>query len=149
MIPMKNPSVTVTHRFDAAPQRVFDAWLDPRIAAKWLFATSGGEMVRAEIDPRVGGRYSFVDRRDGQDVEHTGEYLVIERPALLVFTFAVPLYSPEYDHVTVEIRPLDGGCELTLTNEMSPEIFSEWGEKTQEGWNTLLDGLAAALGEGE
>ncbi len=141
------PFVTVTRRFDASPERVFDAWLDPQTAARWLFATAGGEMVRAETDPRVGGRFSFVDRRDGQDVEHVGEYLVIERPTRLVFTFAVPLYSPEYDRVEISIRRLDKGCELTLTNEMSPEIFAEWGEKTREGWGTILDGLAYTLGE--
>lgn len=147
MTPTKNPSVTVTRGFDASPERVFDAWFDPKTAARWLFATAEGEMVRAEIDPRVGGRFSFVDRRDGQDVEHVGEYLVIERPTRLVFTFAVPLYSPEYDCVEIGIRRLDKGCELTLTNEMSPEIFAEWGDKTREGWSTILGGLASTLGE--
>jgi hypothetical protein len=29
-------------------------------------------MVWVEIDPRVGGRYTFVDRRDGEDAAHTG-----------------------------------------------------------------------------
>jgi uncharacterized protein YndB with AHSA1/START domain len=37
-----------------------DAWLDPEKATKFLFARPGGEMVRVEIDPRVGGRYSIV-----------------------------------------------------------------------------------------
>jgi uncharacterized protein YndB with AHSA1/START domain len=147
MTPTKNPSVTVTHRFDASPERVFDAWLDPKTARKWLFATPEGDIVRAETDPRVGGRFSFVDRRDGEDIEHVGEYVVIERPTRLVFTFAVPLYSPEYDRVTVEIRRLDKGCELTLINEMSPEILAEWGEKTREGWGRILGGLAVVLDE--
>ena len=57
------------------------------------------------------------------------------------------MYSPEYDRVTVEIARLDNGCELTLTNAMSPEIYAEWGEKTQEGWTMILDALARELGE--
>lgn len=76
-------NVRVTHRFSAPPERVFDAWLDPEKAGRFLYATEEGEMVRVDIDPQVGGRYSIVDRRDGQDVEHTGEYLEIDRPRRL------------------------------------------------------------------
>ncbi|MCV0395067.1 MAG: SRPBCC domain-containing protein [Rhizobiaceae bacterium] len=143
----RNVSIKVVRRFEASAERVFDAWLDPEIARKWLFRTEGGEMVTARIDARVGGSFDFTERRDGQDVAHVGEYLVIERPTRLVFTFGVPLYSPEFDRVTVEIVRQGRGCELTLTNDMTPEIFAEWGEKTQEGWTTLLASLARELGE--
>jgi len=138
-------SLRVSHRFDAAPERVFDAWLNPQMAARWLFMTEDSRMVRADVDPRVGGRFTFVVGRPDGDVEHVGEYLEIERPTRLVFTFAVPAYSPEYDRVAIDITRIDKGCELTLTNEMSPEIFAEWGERTREGWTRMLDGLAAAL----
>jgi uncharacterized protein YndB with AHSA1/START domain len=69
----------VTHRFNATPERVFDALLDVEKARRFMFATPTGQMVRAEIDPRVGGAFCFVDRRDGEDVEHSGEYR--NRPA--------------------------------------------------------------------
>jgi uncharacterized protein YndB with AHSA1/START domain len=95
--------VRVTHHFSAAPERVFDAWLDPQTAGKWLFTTPTGQMVRVEIDARVGGRFVIIDRRNGEDVEHTGEYLEIDRPRRLVFTFGVPKYSPLFNQVTVEI----------------------------------------------
>ena len=132
--------LTITRRFAASAERVFDAWLDPKLAARWLFR-SADEQVDMEIDPRVGGGFRAVARRPDGDITHVGEYLAIERPRLLVFSFAVPQFSPEYDRVTVEIRRLDKGCELTLTNEMSPDIFTEWGEKTREGWTRMLDGL--------
>src|SRR4029450_4243428 len=94
-----NPSVRIVRRFNYPAERVFDAWLDPALAGKWLFATSSGQMVRAEIDPRVGGRFTFTDRREGEDVEHSGEYLEIDRPSRLVFTFGVPKYSADLDRV--------------------------------------------------
>jgi uncharacterized protein YndB with AHSA1/START domain len=133
--------VRVTRRFSAPPERVFDAWLDPEKAGRFLYATEEGEMVRVEIDARVGGRYSIVERRDGQDVEHTGEYLEIDRPHRLVFTLQVPLYSEQADRVTVEIEPADEGCELTLIHETSPQ----WADQAGEGWKMILDTLVKVL----
>src|SRR5580700_5862408 len=122
-------TVRVTRRFSASPERVFDAWLDPAKARKFLFATKTGEMVKAEIDPRVGGRFNFTDRRDGVDVEHVGEYLTIDRPRRLAFTFAVPLYSTVITTVTIDIIPIEGGCELTLTHE---GVLSEWASRAEQ-----------------
>src|SRR3978361_461350 len=96
--------VVVTKHYDATPEQVFDAFLDVETARRFLFAPATGEMIAAEIDPRVGGRFSFTDRRpDMGDVLHTGEYLEIDRPRRLVFTFGVPQFNPGYPRVTVEI----------------------------------------------
>jgi uncharacterized protein YndB with AHSA1/START domain len=141
---MDTKDVRVTHRFSATPERVFDAWLDPEKARQFLFATPTGQMVRAEIHAHVGGKFVMVDRRDGEDVEHTGEYLEIDRPRRLVFTFAVPKYSPNVDRVTIEIIPLETGCELTLTQEMKQE-FAEYKSRTEKGWKTILEGLDATI----
>ena len=142
-------TVTVTHRYAHAAETVFDAWLDPKTAGRFLFATAAGTMVRAEIDPRVGGRFVFTDRRppmegfDGGDVEHVGQYLEIERPRRLVFSFAVPAYSQEVTTVTLDIAPDGAGsCVLTLTHE---GVLEEWARQTEQGWTTILDGLEAAL----
>jgi uncharacterized protein YndB with AHSA1/START domain len=135
--------LTVTHSFAHPPDRVFDAWLDPAIARRFLFATPTGEMVRAEVDARVGGRFVFVDRRpDMGDVEHTGEYRVIDRPRRLVFTFAVPAYNPNFTEVDVEITPTLGGCEVRLTQRETPD---EWVEPSTRGWAMILEALDAAL----
>jgi hypothetical protein len=60
----------------------------------------------------------------------------------LVFTFAVPQYSEEFTKVTIDIAPLDSGCELTLTHE---GVLPEWRESTFDGWTMILNGLAANL----
>lgn len=140
----KAPStvVRITRRFSASPERVFDAWLDPAIAGKFLFATTTGQMVRAETDPRVGGKFAFTDRRDGQNVAHTGEYLDINRPRRLVFSFSVD--SSPSTRVTIEIAPTEFGCELTLTHELDPK-WAEHASRTEAGWIGILDGLATAL----
>jgi uncharacterized protein YndB with AHSA1/START domain len=135
-------TVTVTHHFAASPERVFDAWLDPQSACKWLFATPAGQIVRTEIDARVGGRFVIVDRRNGEDVEHTGEYLEINRPHRLVFTFGVPKYSPVFTEVAIDIVPAASGCDLTLTHT---GVLAEYFDRTAEGWNGILDGLARSI----
>ena len=132
-------SLRVAHRYAASAERVFDAWLDPEKASRWLFATSTGRMVRAEIDARVGGAFTFVDRRDGEDVEHVGEYLEIDRPRRLVFTFGVPMFSPAMTRVSVDIVPLETECELTLTHD---DVLPEWAARTESGWGMLLDALS-------
>lgn len=139
--------VRVTRRFSASPERVFDAFLDPEKAGRFMFATPTGQTVRAEIDPRVGGAYNFTDRRDGEDVEHVGRYLEIDRPRRLVFSFSVDGFATDADRVSIDIIPLETGCELTLTHEMKPE-WAEYSDRTTEGWTTILEGLAAVLGEG-
>ena len=138
--------VRVTHRFRASAERVFDAWLDPARAAKWLFATPTGEMVRAELDARVGGRFLFVDRREGADVSHHGTYLELVRPRRLVFTFHVG-DEPPTDHsvVSIDIVPLADGCELTLVHEMEAK-WREYADRTEAGWVGILEGLARELG---
>ncbi|WP_266181288.1 SRPBCC family protein [Dyella humicola] len=135
-------TLRVTRHFDALPERVFDAWLDPATAGRWLFSADGGEMVKVAIDARVGGGFIFVDRRNGEDVEHVGEYLAIERPQRLVFTFAVPKYSAVYTQVTVELERDAGGCMVTLTHA---GVLPEWSDRTKEGWAMILDHLADTL----
>lgn len=139
-------TVRIVRRFTASAERVFDAWLDPVRAAKWLFATEGGRMVKAEIDARVGGKWTFIEQRGDQLAEHTGEYLVIERPRRLVFTFGIPAASKDAARVEVDIGPLGTGCELTLTQTMGAE-WAEYRDRTEGGWTHIVEGLATSLGD--
>jgi uncharacterized protein YndB with AHSA1/START domain len=140
---MRDDMVQVSRRFDAAPERVFDAWLDPKTAGRFLFATPDGEMIKAEIDAKVGGRFNFTDRRpEHGDVEHVGEYLEIDRPRRLVFSFAVPQYDPGLTTVTIDIVPDGAGAKLTLTHT---GVLEAWAKQTEQGWGMILDTLAGVL----
>ena len=123
-------------------EQVFDAWLDPDKAGKFLFATPTGTMVKAEIDPRVGGGFTITDRRDGVDVVHLGTYVEISRPWRLVFDFNVD--GSESSRVTIEIITLDSGCELTLTHQLSSK-WKEYTDRMTNGWTMILKGLARSV----
>ena len=128
----------MTRRFEASPERVFDAWIDPETARKWLFTSPTSESNRTELDPRVGGEWTITDRRDGVDYTALGEYLEIDRPRRLVFTFAMPQFSPHSDRVVVEIAPEGMGCLLTLMPELMPPDYHS---ATEEGWGKMFDNL--------
>jgi uncharacterized protein YndB with AHSA1/START domain len=128
-------TVIVTQKFPSDEDSIYDALLDPKTASRFLFATPTGKMVRAEIDPRVGGHYTFVEERDGKEVLHTGEYLELVRPVKMVFTFSVPEYSSEVSTVQIHLAHLGEGCELRLINSGVPR---EWAEKAREGWAGIL-----------
>jgi uncharacterized protein YndB with AHSA1/START domain len=134
--------LTVTRDYAATAERVFDAWIDPEQARKFLFATPDGEMVRCEIDARVGGRALIVERRATGDARHRLKFETIERPHRLVFMFAAdPAEEGQWTRVTVAITSTDGGCRLTLTHEMDPQ----WGAyevQTRQGWTMILESLA-------
>jgi uncharacterized protein YndB with AHSA1/START domain len=140
-------TIVVTRAIAAPPEAVFDAWLDAARAGAWLFATPTGRMVEVAMDPRVGGAFRIVDRRDGEDVAHVGTYLELERPARLMFEFGVPKYSEARDRVVVAVAPLAAGCEVTLTHALTPGM-EEWAESVRQGWTGILAGLAAELSRG-
>ncbi len=138
----ENPGTIVITRCFAFPiERVFDAWLDPAKASQFLFATPTGKLIRVDVDARLGGSFN-ITRRDGDDIEHIGEYLEIDRPRRLVFTFGVPKFSIKMTQVSIDLKPLPSGCELTLTHE---GVLPEWLESGRQGWDKILSGLLAHL----
>jgi uncharacterized protein YndB with AHSA1/START domain len=136
--------VRVTKRLTASPERVFDAWLDPRTAGQFLFATPTGKMILVEIDARVGGRFTVVEHRPAGDAEHFGEYLEIDRPRRLAFSFWVETEDPKPTIVMIDITPAGGGCDLALAHE---GVLPDYAERTAQGWTMILDGLEKAVGQ--
>jgi uncharacterized protein YndB with AHSA1/START domain len=111
---MTDPIIlTIARDFDASPEAVFDAWLDPAKAGRFLFATPDGEMVTVEIDARVGGRALIVERRASGEAHHHLRYEVIERPHRLVFLFrADPAEEGQWTRVAIEIVAKGCRCDI-------------------------------------
>lgn len=138
---MSAPVLRLTREFAAPAERVFDAWLNPADAARFLFATPDGEMVRCEIDARVGGEGLIVERRGTEDVPHRLRFEVIERPHRLVFLFSAgPAEGSAWTRVSIDIAPSHAGCTLTLTHAIDP-AWAAHEDQTRKGWTTILEGL--------
>ena len=137
-------SLRLVRSFEASPQRVFDAWLDPRQVAAWLgprAMVASAEV--AVLEPRVGGSYRILmHKTDGSTLVVAGVYREIVRPSRLVFTWT---WEHEMNEtlMTVTIRAAGGGSELTLLHENFPNAERRDGHNA--GWTMSLDQLAAML----
>jgi uncharacterized protein YndB with AHSA1/START domain len=138
--------VRVKHRFNAPPDRVFDAWLDREKLGKWMFGPGvrDEEIVRLMIDAQVGGSFSFLVRRQGQEIDHVGTYVEIDRPRRLVFTWGIAGESENESRVIIDIVPQETGCELTLIHELDSK-WKDYADLTIAAWKNMLDHLTEIL----
>jgi uncharacterized protein YndB with AHSA1/START domain len=147
-------TVRVTRRFNVPIERVFDAWLTPSQAARFLFATRTGNILHCEIDPAIGGGFVVTDRRpvaDGDesffDAQHRGTYIEIERPSRLVFDLVVEPYTDAPTRVTLDFVPMGVSiCELVLTHDLGEgEDARANAKRTEQGWTRMLEQLDKLL----
>lgn len=79
--------LTIERIFEAAPQVVFSVWSNCEHISQW-FGPSDFKVPDCTIDFRVGGRYKIcMLSPDGINYWVAGEYLVIEPPERLEFTW--------------------------------------------------------------
>jgi uncharacterized protein YndB with AHSA1/START domain len=146
--------VRVTHRYNVPRERVFDAWLAPAQAARFLFATKTGNVLHCEIDPQVGGGFLVTDRRpvaDGDEsffeAQHRGTYVEIDRPSRLAFDFSVEPSSSPPTRVVIDFVTMGPNiCELVLTHTLGATKEAKvYADRTTKGWNTMLTQLEKVL----
>lgn len=139
-----NVVVRVSRDLPFSCEACFDAWLDEARARRFFFASPSGELQRIELEARTGGTFTVVDRRGDEDVLHTGEYLVVERPRALSFSFKVPAYSDEASTVSLAFEALGpASCRITLDAGAVP---AEIHERAVQGWTRVLERAEASLG---
>jgi len=131
--------IRLIRKIAASRDAVFDAWTDAASLAQWMTPIAGGS-TRAQVDARVGGRFHIAMSGNGKDYPHDGEYLRIERPRLLEFTWISRGTNQQRSIVTVELRALGAELtELTLTHRLLPNQATA--EAHDAGWSRGLDGL--------
>ena len=133
------PSLTLKRRLNAPPAKVYAAWTEPAKIARW-FGPQGAEVLRAEADVRVGGRYRVIFRvPDGDEHDVSGVYREVVPNQKLVFTWAW-ISTPERESlVTVALKRDGDGTLLTLTHE---QFFDEAArDRHRSGWSGVLDNL--------
>ncbi len=101
----------------APPEQIFRTLTEPADLAKW-WGPQGFTTPEIDLDLRVGGVYRFAMQPPDGDLFHlTGEFLEIDPPSCLVYTFRWEEPDPD-DRETVVRLSLDdvgGATELSLS----------------------------------
>lgn len=126
----------------AAPEAVFDAWLDPAMAARF-FAAGATEVAELELDPREGGAFRLVMQGDDGRFEHVGRYVLIDRPRRLIFTWVSEGTDHHLSLVTVTFTPTAAGVRVHVEHEGLPD--AERAGRHEYGWGTIVAKLAQQI----
>lgn len=140
---MTDLAVNINKTINAPIERVFDAWLDPKMLAKFILPMPGMPEPDVENNASIGGEFTIVMKVGEDKVPHTGEYLEISRPDKLVFTWQSPC-SVDNSTVTINFKRIDKNTtslELTHVKFIDEETRSDH----QGGWGNILDKLADIL----
>jgi uncharacterized protein YndB with AHSA1/START domain len=135
--------VRITRRLVATPDEVYDAWTNPQSVMEWMIPMPGGRTT-ARLESRVGGRFQIDMVSEGRTYPHEGEYLRLERPRLIEFTWISMATNRQRSVVTVELRPMaDGGTELSLIHRQLPTEAAA--QEHRGGWTAALGRLTEML----
>ncbi len=130
-----------TSRTIAAPRdKVFDAWLNPDMLAKFMMPAPNMSVPEAKSDAREGGRFKIVMLAGDQEMPHEGTYKTIDRPNRLAFTWESPFSTLEDSTVTVDFADAQNGTEVTLRHVRFPS--EEIRDNHQGGWTRILETLS-------
>ena len=128
----------VARDYEAKPEKVFDAWVNPSSVKAWL-----AEGEKAIVDPREDGLFYLEMPYERRNYPHYGRYLRVERPRLLEFTWVSEGTHGKESVVKIELAARGGKTELTLTHEGLPD--QEMADSHHGGWSQFLESLTQRL----
>jgi uncharacterized protein YndB with AHSA1/START domain len=138
------PTVRVQRLMPAAPDVVFDQWLDPESLREWM-CPRPDRCVEVVVEPRVGGLVRFDVDHSGTGVLITGQFLTIDRPRVLRFSWSNSNWidPTTASIVNVEFEPVgDGQTMMSIEHSLlPPEEF----ENFHSGWILTFEQLGAVL----
>jgi uncharacterized protein YndB with AHSA1/START domain len=138
---MNDLSLTCRRLIQASPERVYQAWLDPKSMAAFMAPGPTMHVSQARADAKVGGRF-FVMMVGDKDYPHEGTYLELVPFSRIVFTWEAPWSAPG-TQVEIDLTPKAGGTDVTLTQV---KFMTEQNRDSHlEGWTAILGKLETLL----
>jgi uncharacterized protein YndB with AHSA1/START domain len=133
--------------FETPVEQVFDLLTQPTELAKW-WGPHGFTTPEIHIDLRVGGSLRFtMQPPDGESFHLSGEFLQIEFPNRLRFTFRWDEPVPDDRETVVELSLDSRDARTTVMTLTQGEFATEERlELHRSGWAGSFDKLDAVLG---
>jgi uncharacterized protein YndB with AHSA1/START domain len=131
--------LVVRRRIAATPERLFDAWTRAAELPQW-WGPANVKCIAAEIDLRVGGAYRIANKfPDGNVLWISGEFLRIERPHRLEYTWRVGSADSTVECVNVQFVRSGGETEVIVTHAHIADQAAR--TRHAQGWEGCLAGL--------
>jgi uncharacterized protein YndB with AHSA1/START domain len=108
--------IVMQREFDAARERVFDAFTQAGIVKQWM-GPGSRSLIICTIDPVRGGAYRFLMRRPpGEEIGWSGVFRDVVRPERLVQTERFePAWYPGEAVITTVFDECAGSTRVTIT----------------------------------
>ncbi len=137
----QRPSLTITRRLRASPQKVYAAWTHAENLIQWFAAQAKPGSVKADLDVRIGGRYriSFTNQDNDEYHEVGGLYREVVPDARLQFTWAWHSTPERESLVTIEFKPDAAGTLMIFRQEQFADQAAR--DNHERGWNKFFDVL--------
>ena len=137
---MTELTLTVELTISAPIEAVFDAWLDADKLKGFMLPGHDMPAPKITLDPKLGGEFEII-MMDGENaIRHTGEYLEIDRPNALTFTWLSP-YTLDGSTVYLTFESIDDAhTRVVLRHDKFPTQSSC--DSHRNGWTRILACLA-------
>jgi uncharacterized protein YndB with AHSA1/START domain len=137
-------TVRVQRVMPAVPDVVFNEWLDRESLQEWM-CPRPVRVVDVTVEPHVGGTVRFDVDDSGTRVLITGQFLTIDRPRLLRFTWTNSSWPDPTRESIVNVAFEPVGEDETLMSIEHSLLPSEEFESFESGWTLTAEQLACAL----
>lgn len=136
---MTDLTINIDKIIPAPIEKVFDAWLNPKILSTFMMPMPGMPESDVENDAREGGKFTIIMHAGDDKLPHTGEYIEINRPDKLVFTWESHS-SVDNSTVTLNFTKIDDNkTNISLSHI---KFLDEKARCDHEGgWGNILDKL--------
>jgi uncharacterized protein YndB with AHSA1/START domain len=145
------PVIRIIREFDATPEQVFRAWVDPALFVQWIGPRSIDTTIE-KWDARTGGEWRYTGSREDFSMGFWGSFHEVRPNERLVQTFSFEGAPDGVSLETLTLEPLEGGrCRTVGTSvvesiEIRDQILASGMDVGAIEGYEKLDGLLATQG---